>query len=133
VQNIPCFRCGVCCRTYQVHLDEDELEQLVRDLGINHRQFVKDFTDPRWPGEKTFLIKHENGGCIFLERNDERETGCRIHRFRPKACREWSAGSGKKECRKGAFLWGVEMGEQGDFTGSPQNVEIFKNFLANLE
>jgi uncharacterized protein len=132
-KNLPCFRCGVCCRAYQVHLEEDELEQLSRDLGLSRRHFVKDFTDPRWPGEKTFLLKHENGGCVFLQNINERITGCRIHSFRPRACREWSAGSGKKECRKGAGLWSVEIDEQGNFTGDTGKVEKFKQFLDTLD
>lgn len=100
-----CFRCGICCMKYQVRLTTTEAGVLARNLGLSLPEFIDNYTDPRWPGNDTYLLKHENGACVFLQsEGNQIITSCRIHNFRPQDCRNWIAGWDKPECRKGRLL-----------------------------
>jgi Fe-S-cluster containining protein len=101
MNDTSCFRCGVCCVKFQVRLSSDAAVKLAAKLNLSLPEFIARYTDPRWPGENSCLIKRKNGACIFLERSGRMLTGCRIYAFRPQSCREWQAGPDKAECRIG--------------------------------
>ena len=84
----PCFCCGICCTDYQPHLDMRESQTIADHLGISLQKFFDDCTDPRWPGTDTHLLRHVDGMCLFLERKEGKAKWlCRIHAFKPDACR----------------------------------------------
>ena len=130
----PCFCCGICCSDYQPHLDMAESRMIADRLGMSLQKFFDDCTDPRWPGTATHLLLHKNGMCLFLEQQQGKNKWlCRIHDFKPDACREWAAGLEKNECRKGLSLyWGLSVDDEGKLTGSPADLECFQTFLKTL-
>jgi uncharacterized protein len=130
----PCFCCGVCCSDYQPHLDLTESRRIAGHLGISLQQFIDDCTDPRWPGTDTHLLLKKDGMCLFLEREENRAKWlCRIHAFKPDACRQWNASQEKKECRKGLIrYWGLSVDDSGSLTGSPDDLKTFQTFLKTL-
>ncbi len=131
--NFTCFRCGVCCRKYQVRMTRPEAQTIAGKLGISFKEFLGKFTDPRWPGQDSFLLVHKNGGCIFLNNGpDKKITGCSIHQFRPEDCRAWSPGIDRPECQTGLGYWGLKAVNE-DVTGSEADITKFEAFLKTLE
>lgn len=131
----PCFCCGICCTKYQVHLDMEEAQEVAAHLNLPLQQFLDEYTDTRWPGEDTFLIKQKEGVCIFLTQDSNSPAKfCRIHEFKPSSCRKWSASLFRRECRQGLSRdWELSVNESGEITGSPANIKKFKEFLKTLE
>ena len=131
----PCFCCGVCCSDYQPHLDRAEAQLIADRLGVSLQQFFKECTDPRWPGIDTHLLLHKDGMCLFLEKKEGiNKWLCRIHDFKPAACREWAAGLEKQECRKGLQRhWGLSVDNSGKLTGTSEDLAGFLNFLKTLD
>ena len=132
--DFPCFCCGTCCNDYQPHLDTTESKMIADHLGISLQKFLDDYTDPRWPGTDTHLLLHKDGMCLFLEQKEGKAKWlCRIHTFKPAACREWTAGLYKKECRKGLNrYWGLSVDDSGKLTGSAKDLKSFQTFLKTL-
>ena len=96
-----CFHCGVCCYVFQPQVNLNEAQALAKKLGIKWEVFKAEYTDPRWPGTQTFLLRKENGACIFLKKTPDGLSLCRIHSAKPSCCSEWQAGLDKPECREG--------------------------------
>lgn len=128
---ITCFRCGICCTGYQVHMELPEAHSLADHLGISWREFLENYTDPRWPGTESLLLCHQAGACIFLEQPEGSIFGlCRIHRFKPKVCQAWPASLYKKECRQGlSRFWDLKVNESLQIEGSPESLLCFQAFL----
>lgn len=98
----PCLRCGVCCSKYQALLNLQELQQLADGLAISCEEFKDKYTDHRWGGTESFLLRHQDGACIFLAREENsRLTYCSINSFKPSDCLAWSPDPDKPECREG--------------------------------
>ncbi len=132
--DFPCFCCGICCSDFQPHLDMTESKTIAGHLGISLQKFLDDCTDPRWPGIDTHLLLHKDGGCLFLEQKEGKAKWlCRIHAFKPVACREWAAGLLKKECRKGlSRYWGLSVDDSGIIVGPTKELKNFRTFLKTL-
>ena len=130
----PCFCCGICCSDYQPHLDITESWNIADHLDISLQKFFDECTDPRWPGTDTHLLLHKDGKCLFLERKAGRAKWlCRIHDFKPEACRRWTASLSQKECRQGlSRYWGLAVDDSGRLTGSSEDLECFHTFLKTL-
>jgi uncharacterized protein len=130
----PCFYCGICCSDYQPHLDLTESQNIADHLGISLQQFYDDCTDHRWPGTETHLLLHKDGKCLFLEKKEGKAKWlCRIHAFKPAACRQWTAGPSQKECRQGLNrYWELSVDNSGKMTGSPEDLKTFQTFLKTL-
>lgn len=130
-----CFRCGVCCSGYRVYLDMPEAKELAGHLGFPLQQFLDDYTDPRWPFKETFLLKQVLGVCIFLQQEEGSVFGlCKIHKFKPLACRQWKANLDRKECRLGLRqYWNLSVNDSGEIVGSPEDLLCFKTFLKTLD
>ncbi|MBN1643568.1 MAG: YkgJ family cysteine cluster protein [Dehalococcoidales bacterium] len=131
----PCFCCGICCSKYQVHLKLAEAQDIAEHLGISLQEFRDNFTDPNWPGTETCLLRHKDGACIFLEHEPESAARlCRIHTFKPLACRQWSANPYRKECRQGLQqYWGLSVDVDGKIAGPIESLKRFQLFLETLE
>lgn len=82
-KNFKCDRfCGECCKKLLVQVDNKESEN-IKKLG--YKDFL--FKDPF--NNRFFLKKDEKGWCIFLDKNKEGKYSCRIHKNRPKICKEY--------------------------------------------
>jgi Fe-S-cluster containining protein len=100
--NSPCLRCGTCCSKFQALLDIHEVEQVASGLGISNDAFISKYTDPRWGGTQSVLLRHQDGACIFLVRERETNlTSCSINSFKPRDCEAWAAHPDKPECTEG--------------------------------
>ena len=130
-----CFRCGLCCTKYQVLMGLMEARAIADELGLSFEKFVEGYIDPAWPGERDFLLRHQDGHCVFLNRTNEgRESRCSIHRVKPRACLEWTASLFRKECREGlARYWGLTVSVAGNPEGPEANLKEFNAFLESLK
>jgi Fe-S-cluster containining protein len=132
--DIPCFCCGVCCTGYQVHMELEEAHTVANRLGLEWQTFLDDYSDPRWPGTRSVLLRHSLYGCLFLDQPEGSPFGlCRIHSFKPQCCRDWQARLWKKECRQGlSKFWGLSVDDNNQITGSPEAVQVFQTYLKTL-
>jgi Fe-S-cluster containining protein len=129
----PCFYCGICCSDFQPHLEMQESKTIADHLGMSLQQFIDDCTDPRWPGTDTHLLLHKDGKCLFLDQQGKAKWFCRIHTFKPEACRQWTAGLSRKECRRGlSRYWELTVDDSGELTGSAEKLSCFQKFLKTL-
>ena len=77
--SIPCFRCGVCCTKYQVRINLTEAQCIANDLGISLGVFFERYVGQRWYRPESFLLRHCNGACVFLEHTEgSNKTSCLI-------------------------------------------------------
>jgi len=133
-EKLPCFRCGICCTRYQVCVSKSEAQQLASHLNLEREAFLRDYTDPRWPGKDNFLIRHPDEACIFLENIEGTKlTGCRIYSFRPQDCRDWTPDIDRSECRRGLEKWGLRINASGKIEGTSEDINRFRLFLATIE
>lgn len=100
--SFPCLRCGVCCSKYQALMNRTEAQQVADGLGISFEEFLDKYTDHRWGGTESFLLRHQGGGCIFLSRDAHNLATCSINSFKPSDCSAWAADPSKPECQEGA-------------------------------
>jgi Fe-S-cluster containining protein len=102
VSSFPCSRCGVCCSKYQVLLTKVEEQQIADGLSIRVDEFLDRYTDHRWGGTESFLLRHQDGACIFLSHvESSRVTNCSIYGFKPSDCKAYSPDPCKPECQQG--------------------------------
>jgi hypothetical protein len=131
--SIPCLRCGECCTRYQVRVDLAEAARIAGEMGMSLEHFTEKYTDARWPGKESLLVRHHEGRCVFLDMGSQGlgTAGCSIHSFKPSSCREWDSSLCHPECRVGL------MKISGVFPGQPSEVisleEGFELYQAHLE
>jgi Fe-S-cluster containining protein len=97
---IPCFRCGICCTCYQAPLTPEDIDNIASALGISSSKCISRYT-LKVPLKEGYLLKHTKKGCVFLVWDADGKARCTIHRWRPKACREWTPSLSKPECLEG--------------------------------
>jgi uncharacterized protein len=133
--DIACFRCGVCCSIYQPRLVTSEVEEIASRLNLTGQTFIEQYADKRWPGTESILLRHQDGGCVFLDQPQDSVSGlCRIHEFEPECCRQWQAGLNQKECQQGLTrYWGLTVDNDGKPAGSPEKIRKFQAFLESLQ
>jgi Fe-S-cluster containining protein len=96
---IECFRCGLCCTRYQPPIVPDEVAAIAAGLGLSAADFLARYGQLTNVG---YLLRQTSGQCVFLIREAASATcSCRIHPFRPRACRDWVASLSQRECREG--------------------------------
>jgi len=122
-----CLCCGTCCAKYQPRLEKSEVVSISGHLGMTEAEFIAEFTDPKWPGEFSYLIKHNESGCLFLTRSsDGVKRLCRIHNVKPDCCSKWEAGLNNPECRTGLQqIWNLSSDENGLISGAEEDVNLF--------
>jgi Fe-S-cluster containining protein len=97
-----CLCCGTCCTRYQPRVSLEEVNSIALNLKITAGDFIKKYTDHRWPGTQSFLIRQVNSTCSFLKPSaDGKLMLCSIHSFKPSCCLEWQAGANRLECQEG--------------------------------
>lgn len=126
----PCFRCGICCRSYQARINLAEAKYIANRLKISWDGFLTNYVDSRYLGEEQFLLRQEHGSCIFLRQLNAKMTSCQIHPFKPSSCRDWVPSPFRRECQRGlAELWCLKVDENGNLQGDPANLTRFYSFL----
>jgi uncharacterized protein len=108
----------------------NEARSVAQKLGIDWERFLNEYTDRRWPGTRSYLLKHVDGACIFLSRtSDKYQKLCSIHEIKPACCREWTADPKNPECSEGLrTLWGLTVDPSGQICGSQEKIEKFRNY-----
>ena len=97
-----CLCCGTCCSRYQPRISLAEVDTIASNLNFTTDQFIEQYTDQRWPGTQSFLIKHVNSACVFLKPSENGQLKiCSIHAFKPACCLDWQAGADRQECQEG--------------------------------
>ncbi len=131
---IPCLRCGECCRRYQVRLDLAEAQRMAGELGLTEEDFRERYVDRRWPGERSLLVRQEQGCCPFLEHSGENgDELCGIHSFKPLSCREWTPSMERRECQAGlARRWGIIVDSSGELKGPDERIRDLRLFMDSL-
>ena len=131
---LSCFRCGVCCMKFQAPCTPEEVVRIAGHLQLAVDVFFGKYVDPRWPGKEKLLL-HAEGKCPFLTIDASGKIkNCSIHQVRPAACRDWSPGTEKRECRDGlAQIWQLSIDESGNLLGSKQQITAFTPFLQSLK
>jgi Fe-S-cluster containining protein len=133
-RKFQCFRCGVCCTRYQVRIELPEAKNIAERLSLSLSEFLNLYTDSRWPGKDSFLIRHQNGKCIFLKSlKRNKVTRCIIHSFRPQDCQNWTPDIGKPECQQGLSKWDLKINSTGELNGPIENLRQFFSFLKSLD
>ncbi|HEY78161.1 MAG TPA: YkgJ family cysteine cluster protein [Dehalococcoidia bacterium] len=95
---IECFRCGICCTSYQPLLGSEEIETIARQLGLSTGTFLARYAQPTVIG---YLLRQTEKGCVFLRWESETRASCHIHPFRPQVCRNWVPSLSRRECLEG--------------------------------
>ena len=98
---MPCRRCGMCCTMHQAFADSFEIERLAEYLNITVTEWEDRYADPRWGFDVYRLVRHIDGHCAFLTRDEHGLAACAVHEVKPACCARWQAGYDKKECHAG--------------------------------
>ena len=132
--SIPCFQCGVCCTRYQVRLSLVEARQIADELGFDWDEWLDRYVDQKWPATDSFLLRHCNGACVFLEHTEEnKKTNCLIHRVKPAVCRIWTPNLYCRECREGLVkFWQLAVSPSGQLEGAEEKLRDFHSFVKSL-
>ena len=132
---IPCLRCGVCCTRYQVRLDLIEARRICEGLGLSWYTFLGNYIKPHWTGVDSFLLRQQDGVCVFLKHtNEPHRTICLIHAWKPSACREWTPSLYRRECQQGLLrCWGLTVTPEGELRGSEEGIQRFQLFMESLK
>jgi uncharacterized protein len=126
-----CLAYGMCCIKYQPCINESELIAISGYLGIETEEFIKNYTDHRWPGTTSYLIRHNENGCVFLkEISGSRLKLCSIQQVKPRCCREWDAAINKNECRQCLKqMFNLIVDENGRIAGNISDINNLLNYL----
>lgn len=83
-----CQRCTACCRwPGQVRISPEEIAHAAEFLGITNHEFIQRYTELNRNRSGLVLRNKPNEECLFLEGNE-----CRIHRVKPRQCRDFPNG-----------------------------------------
>lgn len=133
ITTLHCFLCGVCCTKYHVRITLSDAKTIAAKLDMELDDFLLKYTDARWPGQESFILKRSDEGCIFLKRKERQVALCSIHDFKPQTCVEWSPSHFRKECQEGLKnCWNLEFDVHGQVRGQEQDVERFMRFIDSL-
>jgi len=97
---IPCFRCGICCASYQAPLTPEDIDNIASALGISRSKCISRYA-LKVPIKEGYLLKRTKKGCVFLAWDADGKARCTIHPSHPKACREWTPSLARPECLEG--------------------------------
>ncbi|MBI2853580.1 MAG: YkgJ family cysteine cluster protein [Chloroflexi bacterium] len=130
-RTIPCMQCGTCCSRYQAPIGIDEAGRIAAQLGILLGAFLKEYVQPYPMRSNEYLIRHKDGGCLFLRREGSRAY-CSIHEFKPDVCQAWIPSLERKECREGLKQLGATttpLLRPSDLNLSTENLAAFCDTL----
>jgi len=85
-ENFKCDRyCGECCKKTMVSLSKEDISR-IKKLGYKEEYFL--FRN-YFNSKKDMLKKDKKGWCVFLKKDKNNRYSCKIHKNRPKTCREY--------------------------------------------
>ncbi len=77
-----CQQCGVCCKGYGgTFVTTRDIEAISRFLSITPQAFERKYC--RQSGGRSLLGQNGDGYCLFWDGL------CRIHKVKPRMCRQW--------------------------------------------
>lgn len=80
--DIPCIRCGACCRWEgEVKITDAEITRIAAYLQLSETDFINTRTQLRANRQGLAVKMLPDGTCIFLHNNE-----CSIHPVKPKQC-----------------------------------------------
>jgi len=85
-----CSQCGICCRLFQITLNEEEYKSGRYRTQLEKFKFTGDFSEATACGA-TIIKQKTNGACFYLKANK-----CSIHEIRPQVCRPFFCSSKAK-------------------------------------
>jgi uncharacterized protein len=83
-QQIDCTRCANCCRYSLVPVNQPEIDDIARHLGITPEAVTRLYTVPDPDAPSLRILRNSAEGCVFLEDNL-----CMIYEVRPDTCRRF--------------------------------------------
>ncbi len=84
-ETFECDRyCGQCCKKLIVRLAKADIEK-IRKLGYEDEDFLERDLIYR----NKFVLRRDEGSCIFLKRRKDRTYSCVIYKNRPKTCQQY--------------------------------------------
>lgn len=86
-----CFQCGVCCKLFQINLNEEEYTSGEYRTQLEKYKFIGDFAQAEACGA-TIVKQKKSGACYYLKANK-----CSIHKIRPQVCRPFFCSSKAKK------------------------------------
>ena len=92
---IDCTACANCCRVATTQINERDVEQVARFLGVRPADFLRDYTTET--ADEGRILKRNAEGCVFLAGNL-----CSVYEARPQTCRQFPhlvKGNGSFESR----------------------------------
>ncbi len=97
--DFECVRCGNCCTIKgAVTVSQTEIERMAGHLGISARDFADCYTELKPSRAGLKLKDHEDGSCIFLNR----DRSCRVNPVKPDQCsgfpHDWNYEEWTKVC-----------------------------------
>ncbi len=127
---VGCFRCGLCCTLYRVHLTLGEAHCISKSTGLA----LDDFTDDIGLDGDEVIIRRFGMRCIFLEETADKKVNlCRIHTVRPIACQEWEGGLWRPACQRGlSDYWNIKVSPELELEGRNNDIANFNTFLKTL-
>lgn len=125
---VECFRCGACCVRYQPPLLPGEVASIAAGLKLSGDDFLAKYGQLTYIG---YLLRREGNKCVFLDVEAEDKASCRIHPFRPRACRNWAASLSRRECREGLARMKTtgKLLLPGELYPSPEDLDGFSGNL----
>lgn len=78
---IDCTKCGNCCRSLMINVEENDAERLAEHLNISKEDFCKKYIETSSEGNLSVMNKIP---CHFLSQNK-----CTVYEARPHECREF--------------------------------------------
>jgi len=119
-----------------IHVGWLEAHRIADALGIIWNEFEQQYLEPHWPESSCYLLRKLEDSCIFLIKREATDTGkasCRIHPFRPDACREWTPSLYRRPCQEELTRrWGLAINAREQIEGSAENLREFHTSLAFL-
>jgi Fe-S-cluster containining protein len=134
LNGIPCFRCGVCCREFDVRVTAGEVTQIAGSLHLELEAFLQGFTyHPKYWSD-IYLLKKVDEHCVFLEEGrNPHEFLCSIHAFKPSSCWQWTPSLDRRQCITGLQqYWKLTADASAQFTGSDQDLKAFKTYIEKI-
>lgn len=77
LRNMPCKKCGWCCKTNKAYIDMREMQRIRKYLGITKQEFIDKYVE----NNSGYFYLHSP--CLFLNENNE----CSVYSMRPDVCK----------------------------------------------
>jgi Fe-S-cluster containining protein len=82
-RQVDCTQCAACCRETYVDVSPADIHLIALHLGTTEENVMAQYTMVD-PSDHRPVLKHVNGGCVFLDDNL-----CMIYGVRPGPCRNF--------------------------------------------